>query len=257
MNKHLPSRLFLIACIGMLLAILTGTVQAGTPGDDGEPAIEGVAIEPAAMAQPGDGASLAAALAAGDFWLTLDDGSAEMSVGIGGSREMLFLNRFTLDRGSYPFALKEIRVFFSTAGDAKINDEITLVVYETPGGSADPALGAALRAQIPVKIKALNIWSIYPLDQPIVLNGPGDLLIGVVAMKKPFTSYLPAAIDMTTNLQRSWAGWWKTSPPPTTYSLPPDASWSRIDLEGYAGNWMIRGLGTPSDRHVFLPLVTR
>ncbi|TLN09699.1 hypothetical protein FDZ74_11660 [bacterium] len=93
MNKHQPSRLFLIACTGMLLAILTGTVQAGTPGDNGEPVLEGVTIEPAAMPLPEEGASLAAALAAGDFWLTLDDGSAEMSVGIGGSREMLFLNR--------------------------------------------------------------------------------------------------------------------------------------------------------------------
>ncbi|TLN09700.1 hypothetical protein FDZ74_11665 [bacterium] len=131
------------------------------------------------------------------------------------------------------------------------------MVYETPGGSADPALGATLRAQIPVKIKGLNIWSIYPLSQPIVVTGPGDLLIGVVAMKKPCISYYPAAIDMSSNAQRSWAGWWKTSPPPVTYPLPPDGSWSRIDQAGYAGNWLIRGLGMPFERHVFLPLVTR
>lgn len=257
MNINQPSRLFLIACIGMLLATITGTVQAGTPGEDGEPVIQGVAIEPTGTPQPEDGASLAAALAAGDFWLSLDDDSAEMNLGIGGSREFLFLNRFTPERNSYPFALKEVRVFFSTNGNAKINDDITLVVYQTPGGSADPAVGATLRAQIPAKIKGLGIWSIYPLDPPIVLNGPGDLLIGVVAMEKPCTEYYPAAIDMNTNTQRSWAGWWKTSPPSTTYPLPPDESWSRIDLAGYAGNWMIRGLGTPSERHVYLPLVTR
>ncbi len=207
--------------------------------------------------QPDSQASLETLLTtAGDFSLTLDDGSAELNIGIGGAHEMLFLNRFSPAASLYPFTLKGIRVFFSACGGAKVGDDITLVVYENTSGNTDPANGAILRAQVPTTIKATNIWSTYTLAAPIILNGPGDVLIGVVAMEKPGADYYPAAIDITHSAGRSWAGWW-TASPPSSLALPPDGSWSLADTEGNTGNWMIRGYGTTSNRFIYLPLVSR
>ncbi|GAP13854.1 hypothetical protein LARV_01612 [Longilinea arvoryzae] len=271
--------LFVMIVVGLSCAILTGTVQASTPvgqaGTDA-PAIgyERLPISAGSTGQGQDGpaaptvsagetiqpdsqTSLETVLTtAGDFTLSLDDGSAEFNVGIGAAREMLFLNRFTPAANLYPFMLNEIRVFFSGCGGVRVGDDITLVVYENTSANTDPSNGAVLRAQVPATVKATNIWSTYTLATPIVLNGPGDVLIGVVAMEKPGTEYYPAAIDVTHSAGRSWAGWW-TASPPSNFALPPDGSWSLTDTEGNAGNWMIRGYGTTSNRFIYLPLVTR
>lgn len=267
--------LSIIAIIGLLFATLTGTVKANTPVEQSPVEAAGIGLEarpigpdptgePSGTVESGselgsdENSSVVDTLMSTpvDFTLALDDGSAEMDLGIGGTQEMFFLNRFSPATGQFPFLLKEIRVFFSTDGGAKIGDAVTLVVYENTSGNSDPATGAVLRAQISETVKATNIWSIYPLATPIALDGPGDVLIGVVAMEKPGSEYFPAAIDVTQSAGRSWAGWW-TASPPTTFTLPPDGLWSLIDTAGFPGNWMIRGYGTTFDRRLYLPVVSR
>jgi hypothetical protein len=82
---------------------------------------------------------------------------------------------------------------------------------------------------------------VYDLVPPVSLNGPGDVILGVIGMEVPGTSYWPASLDQTVSQQRSWAGWWNSSPPPSPPLLPPD-EWTPIDTY-FPGNWMVRGYG--------------
>ena len=173
--------------------------------------------------------------------LVLDDGSRENDIGLGGTVEMLWVNRFTPSPEEFPFELDQIQVYFSSAGLVNAGDDIVLVVYENTSGSPDPAAGSTFLAGFPTTVQALDAWNVYDLATPVLLSGPGDVIIGVIGMEVPGTSYWPAAIDQTTTQARSWAGWWNSSPPPTPPVLPPD-NWTLIDAY-FPGNWMVRGYG--------------
>ncbi len=182
-----------------------------------------------------------------DLVLSLDDGSAENNIGIGGGREFIFLNRFTPDPTVFPLTLNKIQVYFE-GGTTNVQpgDEISLVVYENTSGSTNPAVGSNLLYQQAATVTAVDAWNEYTLTTSVVLNGPGDVLIGVIALETPGSSYYPAAIDQTASQQRSWVGWWEETPPPTPPTLPPTKVWALIDSLGatFAGNWMVRGLAT-------------
>lgn len=269
---------FLAFSISLLNVLITGTVQASTPPETqvagaSRAQTEGRAIDPAGAEmitlQLGDaGSGNSTPLLPQAVSLALDDGSPEMTVGNGGTREFLFVNRFSPAPHYFPFTLKEIQVFFSSSSDQsaspKLGDDITLVVYQNTSGNADPGVGATLIAQFPATIKLLNWWNTYTLAQPVVIDEPGDLLIGVVAMETPGVSYDPAALDVTTSQGRSWSGWWEKTPWDATFAMPPDGleptgvpSWGLIDSKGNAGNWLIRAFGTTSNTFTFLPLVER
>lgn len=123
-----------------------------------------------------------------------------------------------------------------------MGDDITLVVYENVTGNTDPAIGSNFLYSWNTTIQALDAWNIYDLPAPVALNGPGDVIIGVIGLEVPGTSYWPAAIDQTTTQSRSWAGWWLASPPPSPAFLPPDDTWILVDSY-FPGNWMVRGMG--------------
>ncbi len=109
-------------------------------------------------------------------------------------------------------------------------------------GNNDPAVGSNFLASFPPTVQALDTWNVYDLPAPVALNGPGDVIIGVVGLEIPGTSYWPASMDQTTTQQRSWAGWYLSSPPPDPPLLPPDDTWILIDTY-FPGNWMVRGYG--------------
>jgi len=179
-----------------------------------------------------------------DVELILDDGTTENSIGIGGSWEFIWLNRFTPDPDAFPFNLDQVQVYFDSTGLAVVGDDIIVVVYENVTGNTDPAVGSNLLYSFPTTVQALDGWNNYDLPEPVELNGPGDVLIGVIGLEVPGTSYWPAAIDENTNAERSWAGWWLASPPPTPPILPPDDTWTLIDDAGFPGNWLVRGMGS-------------
>ena len=172
--------------------------------------------------------------------LVLDDGSVDNNIGIGGTLEMIWVNRFTPTE--FPIELTEVQVYFASQGLVSVGHNMTLVVYENTTGGNDPAVGANLLGAYPVTVQAVDAWNVYPLATPLTLAGPGDVVIGVIGMEVPGTSYWPAAIDQTTTQTRSWAGWWASSPPPDPPVLPPP-NWTLIDAY-YPGNWMVRGYGT-------------
>lgn len=173
--------------------------------------------------------------------LVLDDGTGDNNIGIGGTAQFIFINRFTPAAGAYPITLNQVQVYFATAGLVNVGDDMLLALYENTSGNTDPAVGSNLLTTIPVTVTTLDAWNVYDLAAPVTFNGPGDILIGVVALEIPGTSYWPAALDQTASQQRSWAGWWNEPTAPTPPTLPP-TNWTLIDAY-FAGNWMVRGYG--------------
>jgi hypothetical protein len=180
--------------------------------------------------------------------LNLDDSQAETAIGVDdGSNhavQFVWLNRFTPAPATFPFTLKEIRILFSGSGISN-GLPIDLVVYEDLDSS--PPIDADWLTTYPVTIQAVDgfTWSVYTLDPPVRLDGPGDVLIG--AINRYVNSGIdpmswPASIDETTSQGRSWSGWW-TSDPPHPPILPPNNTFDIIDNLGFPGNWMIRGYG--------------
>ncbi len=178
-----------------------------------------------------------------DVELILDDGLVDNNIGIGGTLEFLWVNRFTPAADAFPFNLEQVQVYFDSTGLGLVGDDIIIVVYENVTGNADPAVGSNWLYSFPTTIQALNAWNIYDLPVPVELNGPGDVIVGVIGLEVPGTSYWPAAIDQTATQARSWAGWWLASPPPAVPTLPPDDTWTLIDAF-FPGNWMVRGFGS-------------
>jgi hypothetical protein len=174
--------------------------------------------------------------------LVLDDGSRENDIGIGGTLEFIWLNRFTPDPADFPFDLNQVQIYFSSVGLVNVGDDIIIVVYENTTGSWDPAPGSNWLASFPTTVQSVDAWNVYDLATAVTLNGPGDVLVGVIGLEVPGTSYWPASMDQTATQNRSWAGWWVASPPPTPPILPPDADWTNIDAY-FPGNWMVRGYG--------------
>ncbi len=174
--------------------------------------------------------------------LVLDDGSRDNDIGIGGTWEMLWLNRFTPNPSEFPFQLNEVQIYFSSVGMVNVGDEIVIAIFENTTGSYDPAPGSNLLASFNTTVQAVDAWNTFTLPSPAIFNGPGDALIGVVGLEVPGTSYWPASMDQTATQQRSWAGWYLSSPPPNPPVLPPDDTWILID-DYFPGNWMVRGYG--------------
>jgi hypothetical protein len=146
--------------------------------------------------------------------------------------------------------LEQIAVVFGSTGVA-VGDSVDLLVYEDTDGDADPSDATLLATYSEtVQVADMASWSTYTLTSPLTLNGPGDVLIGVINRYQPGTGGglidYPAAEDQTSSQYRSWAGWWTTEPAPDPAVLPPDSMWGIIDdlAPTLAGNWMIRGTGS-------------
>ncbi len=79
----------------------------------------------------------------------------------------------------------------------------------------------------------------------MLLEGPGDVLIGVVnRYGSEGLNDFPAALDQTASQGRSWAASYLAGDVPASPTLPADEQWGTIDSFGFAGNWVIRGQGT-------------
>ncbi len=179
--------------------------------------------------------------------LILDDGSAENFIGLNDGTygyQYLWLNRFTPDPAELPFQLETISVLFGNTG-VPLGGAADLVVYEDTNGG-DPS-DAAWLATYPVTVQANDgtTWSTYTLATPLTLNGPGDVLIGVInryEVSGVSPADFPAALDQGVSQVRSWVAAW-AGDPPSPPNLPADSLWGTIDSFGFAGNWLVRGSG--------------
>lgn len=199
----------------------------------------------------GQTAVMSTPLTAADVNLVLDDGSAETTVGLGNGGQFIWLNQFTPDSADFPFVLEEVHILFEQFGGTNVGDPIDIYVYHNTSGSPDPGVGAVLVGSLTgVTVQAADgtTWSIYPATAPIVLDAPGDVLIGVVnRLVDPPHNYHPAALDQTSSAGRSWVGLYHDGNPGNPPTLPADAFWDVIDHAGIPGNWLVRGFGRYGD----------
>ncbi len=183
-----------------------------------------------------------------DVNLVLDDGTRENSIGLTAGGQFIWLNRFTPAPGDFPFTLTEVQVLFGQAVGVNVGELVDIYIYEDTDGDGNPGTGANFLGSIlNAAVQATNdvTWSVYPMTTPIVLNGPGDVLIAVVnrtAGTDP--GEFAAAIDQTPpSAGRSWVGAYTGGNPGNPPTLPADDLWGTIDSFGLPGNWMVRGYG--------------
>ena len=175
--------------------------------------------------------------------LIIDDGSYDNALGVGGTADFISVNRFTPAADQFPMTLTEVSVYFEGSTVAS-GQTFKVVMYENTAASSDPAVGSKLLHQQAATVGSVPGWTVVTLDQPVVFEGPGDVLIGAIFTHKPGVDYFPAAMDQTTLQKRSWVGYWVAEDSPAVPNLPPDDAWLLVDDAGFAGNWMIRAKGT-------------
>lgn len=173
--------------------------------------------------------------------LIIDDGTSENSIGDDG--QFIWLNRFTPDPTEFPLQIHQIEVEFGTTM-VSAGDEIELLVYSDTDGDGDPGTGSVLLAQITETVQSPGGLNTYSLTSPVQVDGPGDVLVGVVNRysSEGFSDF-PAALDQTASAGRSWVGSWAAGDAPVTPNLPADEQWGTIDSFSFPGNWVIRASG--------------
>lgn len=178
--------------------------------------------------------------------LILDDGTLEN--GMGDEGQFVWFNRFTPNRADYPLTLEEIWVQFGSSG-VNIGDSIEIVVHQDTDEDGNPGTGASLLGVYSTQVVAADnaTWSKYGLTNPLILNGPGDVLIGVVNRYSfEGNNDFPAGLDTSSSQGRSWFGSYASGDAPSTITYPADEQWGTIDSFNYPGNWMIRGIASTS-----------
>ena len=189
-------------------------------------------------------------LPTGNVSLTVDDGSAENSIGLTAGGQFLWLNRFTPAAGSYPFTLDQVSVLFPTT--TPTGSSMQIVIWEDKDGDGNPGTGAHFLYSQDVTVQTNDgaTWNVYNLTTPVLLTGPGDVLIGLVNRGASLAGQYPASIDQNSTLQRrSWIGLYSAGNPPNPPTLPADSTFGIIDDVGgstLAGNWTLRGSGHTS-----------
>lgn len=183
--------------------------------------------------------------------LKVDDGRSEWALELPGGGQFLWFNRFTPDPARFPIALEKVQVLFES--DVDIGALVDIYVYEDTDGDGNPGTGAVHRASLKNQAVQSNngrTFSEFSFPTPVRLNGPGDVLIGVVNRTAGVTVGKQAAsIDANSfKRRRSWFGSYG-GPPADPPVLPAPQNWGIIDdLElgqlFQDGNWLIRGLGT-------------
>lgn len=181
-----------------------------------------------------------AALPSIDF--ILDDGSVEDSLGLIDGMQFLWANQFTPEAGDSPLFLERVEVLFDSWTGAMVGDPLDLHIYQVLEG--DAADGAVLiHSMLAESVQTLEDWSVYALEEPLLLEHDGDVLVAVV-FRAPLFEGWPATIDTSSPSQgRSWIGLY-FGDPPAIPELPAADYWGLVDDLGFAGNWMIRAHGT-------------
>lgn len=180
-----------------------------------------------------------------DVELILDDGVAEDSIGLTTGGQFIWLNRFTPAADAFPFTIDEIQVILNNT--VSLSDQFQVVIYSDTDGDGDPGTGAVyLGGQtFTAQFNDMATFNVFTLTEPVAVDGPGDVLVGLVNRSGTagYSDY-PAAIDQTASQNRSWIGAYSTGNPPAVPPLPTDDLWGIVDSFGLPGNWTLRAMGS-------------
>jgi hypothetical protein len=189
-----------------------------------------------------------AALQASSIDLVLDDGTPENAIGLNSSEnayQWMWFNRFTPESWQFPVTLNRISVIFGKDG-VSAGDAVELVVYEDTNGAPPNDAVYVTSYNVQIQVADQISWNHYDLPEPLVLAGPGDVLIGVInryVVSGVSPSSWPAALDTSASSSRSWVSSWSTDPPQPPRSIVGDGLFGLIDSFGFPGNWAIRASG--------------
>ena len=179
--------------------------------------------------------------------LIIDDGSAEDAIGLTSGGEFIWVNRFTPNPDQFPFTLNRVETWWLDS--MQTNYKARIVIYQNTTGSTDPGVGAEFLYQQDITVGSTEQWVSYDLDEPVIFEGPGDVIIGLINLETAQGVY-PATMDTNSTKGRSWIGLYSGSIPNPPV-IPAD-EWYKIDDLGFPANWVIRGYGetgggTPAD----------
>ncbi len=160
---------------------------------------------------------------------------------------MLWLNRFSPSPTDYPITITKVRTIFGNGtGWNTAGDKISVFVYQD--NDSDPTNGATAVGTPTVYTigTPANAFVDITLSPPVVVNGPGDVLI---ALSNPFptnTGGRPSSWDAGPFQNRSYLG-----NATGDGSTAPDLASAAVDLRfntdydaTWAKNWLIRAIGT-------------
>lgn len=166
--------------------------------------------------------------------------------------EFVWLNRFTPAPTDFPITIRSITTLIDmqVAGNDE-GDRIPVHVYQDD--DSDPSNGAtlvgsytdfALPAPGPVPV-----FTTIELPTPIVVDGPGDVLIAVSNMRTTRNATRSMTADLGPSKGRSWIGSLYDAPPGAVPGLgESDVGLRLADQPGWGGsvqgNWIIRASGT-------------
>jgi hypothetical protein len=153
--------------------------------------------------------------------LVLDDGTKEENW------EALLIEQYLLNRFSpaeFPILLEELAVFIP---ESPFPFVVQLAIFSDPDGN--PFNGADLLRTLTVTTTTFEQFTVIPLDPPLFLEGPGDVLIGLDSGGAPFVG-----VDTDNPQGRSILCFWE---------VPWQMPCLGFVIEG-GNNLMIRGFGT-------------
>lgn len=179
--------------------------------------------------------------------LTVDNGTFGTNIGYGGTGADHFMafNRFTPDPASVPFALTNVEIYWDS-GQVAVGDQYRVVILTDADGDGNPVNALIVHEQA-VTVGVVDGWQNIPLSTPLLLAGPGDVIIGFA--QDSDSPYPFAADDGTSYNGRSWVADWSADcvngpllcPVPITW--PPSCTLTTLDTYGLNNNWLIRGVG--------------
>jgi len=157
---------------------------------------------------------------------------------------LLWLNRFTPDPADYPITLTSISTIFGDgAGWNAQGDHINVYVYTdtdgNPSNGATTAVGAYVGYAMPAPS---NNFTTITLPIPIVVDGPGDILIALTN-PAPDVGSRPASADTGPYSGRSYLALFNDTGVQPELGLI-NLVQNPLLIQGFTGNWLIRAAGT-------------
>ncbi len=156
---------------------------------------------------------------------------------------LVWLNRYTPDPTDYPITITSISTIFGASpGWNAPGDHINFYIYVD--SDTNPSNGATLVGQYQgyaITTPSDDFTTIL-LPTPIVVNGPGDVLIALTN-PAPNVGSRPIAGDIGPESGRSWVSGYDdpgVAPDLGGVGLVP----APVALAGFHGNWMVRAAGT-------------
>jgi len=160
--------------------------------------------------------------------------------------EFTWLNRYTPSPSDYPITLTSVSTIFgSPAGWNAAGDKISVFVYVD--NDSDPSNGATPIGTPTVFTMGtpVNAFVNIPLNTPLVLNGPGDVIIALSNPDPANVGGRPSVLDAGPFLGRSYI-----ADAPADGTVNPDLSMLNVDINSnptglnIPKNYIIRATGT-------------